>query len=53
MARQLALGRGIDTNAISADYTDGVLTLIIPVAEESKPRKIQVAHKDEAAVIEQ
>ncbi|GAA3870870.1 Hsp20/alpha crystallin family protein [Tessaracoccus defluvii] len=44
VARQLALGRGIDTNAISADYTDGVLTLIIPVAEESKPRKISVQH---------
>lgn len=44
VARQLSLGRGIDTSNISADYTDGVLTLMIPVAEESKPRKIAVQH---------
>lgn len=44
VARQLSLGRGIDTTAIVADYTDGVLQLTIPVAEESKPRKIAVQH---------
>lgn len=44
VARQLSLGAGIDTSAIEADYTDGVLKLTIPVAEESKPRKITVQH---------
>lgn len=52
-ARQLTLGYGLAVDRIKADYADGVLTLTMPVSEESKPRKIQVAHKDEAAVIEQ
>ena len=52
-ARQLTLGRGLATDRIEAGYADGVLTLTIPVAEESKPRKIQVAHKDNSTVIEQ
>lgn len=43
-ARQLSLGPGIDTTKIGADYSDGVLTVTLPVAEESKPRKISVAH---------
>ena len=44
VARQLSLGRGIDAGAIAADYVDGVLKVTIPVAEESKPRKINVQH---------
>ena len=43
-ARQLTLGRGIAIDRISADYSDGVLTLTIPVAEAAKPRKIAVQH---------
>ncbi|MDR2975287.1 MAG: Hsp20/alpha crystallin family protein [Propionibacteriaceae bacterium] len=41
-ARQISLGRGLDTSRIEAGYTDGVLTLTIPIAEEAKPRKITV-----------
>ncbi len=41
-ARQLTLGAGLDLAKIEADYVDGVLTLRIPVAEEAKPRKIEV-----------
>ena len=43
-ARQLTLGYGVATDRIAADYSDGVLTLTIPVAEEAKPRKISVSH---------
>ncbi|ASR56135.1 MULTISPECIES: Hsp20/alpha crystallin family protein [Cellulomonas] len=43
-ARQLTLGRGLALDAISATYTDGVLTLTIPVAQEAKPRRIEVQH---------
>ncbi|WP_237565483.1 Hsp20/alpha crystallin family protein [Ornithinimicrobium cavernae] len=43
-ARQLTLGRGLATDRIDASYADGVLQLVIPVAEEAKPRKIEVAH---------
>src|SRR5512139_4122859 len=43
-ARQLTLGYGVASSRIEADYSDGVLTLTIPVAEEAKPRKISVSH---------
>jgi len=41
-ARQLVVGDGLSLDAIVAAYHDGVLTLTIPVAEESKPRRITV-----------
>jgi HSP20 family protein len=41
--RQLSLGEGIDASAISATYENGVLTVIIPLAERARPRKIDVA----------
>lgn len=43
-ARQLTLGNGLALDRVKAGYQDGVLTLHIPVAEEAKPRKIQVSH---------
>ncbi len=52
VARQLSLGRGLDSNKIEADYTNGVLKVVIPVAEESKPRKISVAHTGGSKQIE-
>ena len=50
-ARQLTVGRGLALDAISATYTDGVLTLTIPVAEEAKPRRIEVQHGASTAQI--
>jgi len=44
-SRQLVLGDNLDTEKITADYDQGVLTLRIPVAEQAKPRKITVASK--------
>ena len=41
-SRQLFLGDTLDAEHISADYSAGVLTLRIPVAEKAKPRKISV-----------
>jgi len=43
-ARQLTLGYGLDVANVVASYTDGVLKVTIPVAEEAKPRKIQITH---------
>jgi len=40
--RQLTLGEGLDTGAISAHYDNGVLSVVIPVTEQAKPRKIEV-----------
>src|SRR3954462_11783672 len=41
-SRQLFLGDTLDVDALQADYTDGVLTLRIPVAERAKPRKVSI-----------
>ncbi|MFI2703472.1 Hsp20/alpha crystallin family protein [Cellulosimicrobium composti] len=43
-ARQLTVGRGLALDEITASYEDGVLSLTIPVAEEARPRRIDVAH---------
>ena len=43
-ARQLTVGQGLALDDISATYNDGVLTLTIPVAQEAKPRRIEVQH---------
>ncbi|QLJ00181.1 Hsp20/alpha crystallin family protein [Streptomyces sp. NEAU-sy36] len=40
--RQLFLGDTLDTDRIDASYESGVLTLRIPVAEQAKPRRIQI-----------
>lgn len=40
--RQLTLGDGLDLDSINATYTDGVLTITIPVAERAKPRRIAI-----------
>jgi HSP20 family protein len=40
--RQVHLGDGLDAERIEARYSDGVLTLRIPVAEAAQPRKIEV-----------
>ncbi|RSS82180.1 Hsp20/alpha crystallin family protein [Streptomyces sp. WAC06614] len=40
--RQLFLGETLDTEHIEATYDAGVLSLRIPVAEQTKPRKIEV-----------
>jgi HSP20 family protein len=50
-ARQLTVGRGLALDAISATYADGVLTLTVPVAEEAKPRRIEVQHGEDARQI--
>jgi HSP20 family protein len=47
-SRQLFLGDTLDTEHITADYTNGVLTLRIPVAETAKPRKIAITADTDA-----
>ena len=42
--RQLFLGESLDRDHITANYENGVLTLTIPVAEEAKPRKVEITH---------
>lgn len=51
-SRQLVLGDNLDTERITADYGNGVLTLTIPVAERAKPRRITVSTKDDRQAID-
>lgn len=44
--RQLFLGDTLDADRIDASYEAGVLTLRIPVAEQAKPRRIQITGGD-------
>lgn len=41
-SRQLFLGDTLDSSRIQADYTDGVLTLRLPIAERAKPRRVPI-----------
>ncbi len=45
-ARSFSLANTVNTEAIKADYKDGVLTLNVPKREEAKPKqiKVNVAH---------
>jgi HSP20 family protein len=45
-SRQLFLGDTLDTEHVTASYDAGVLTLRIPVAEQAKPRKIEISAAD-------
>ena len=48
-SRQLFLGESLDRDQITATYDNGVLTLTIPVAEEAKPRKVEITHGSDVA----
>ena len=41
-ARSFSLANTVNTDAIKADYKDGVLTLSVPKREEAKPKQIKV-----------
>ena len=47
-SRQLVLGDNVDLAKIQAGYQGGVLRLRVPVAEQAKPRKIQVESGSDA-----
>ncbi|KAA1425927.1 Hsp20/alpha crystallin family protein [Nocardioides antri] len=42
-SRQLVLGDNLDLDRIEAGYDNGVLRLVVPVAEKAKPRKVEIA----------
>ena len=41
-SRSLVLAENLDTESLSADYSNGVLVVTIPVIAEAKPRKIEI-----------
>ena len=50
--RQIALGEGVNADAITATYANGVLTVTIPVAEKAKARRIEVTAQPDRTTIE-
>ncbi len=42
-SRSFSLGNTLNTEAIKAEYRDGVLTLTIPKREEAKPKQVKVS----------
>jgi HSP20 family protein len=47
--RQFSLGEGVDAASISAHYDNGVLSVVIPLGEKAKPRKIEVSTSQNTA----
>lgn len=44
--RQLILGDNLDAEHVQASYVDGVLRILLPIAEKARPRKIAVTRGD-------
>lgn len=42
VTRQVMLGEALDTDKLAARYDAGVLTITIPVAEQAKPRRVEI-----------
>jgi HSP20 family protein len=51
-SRQLFLGDGLDTDRIHATYENGVLTVTVPIADQAKPRRIEVSSEPHRQAIE-
>jgi len=43
-SRSFALPVGVDTGQVEASYQDGTLQILVPKAESSKPRQIQISN---------
>ena len=42
MTRRLRAPEWVDSERVGAEYADGVLTITLPVAEQAKPRRIEI-----------
>lgn len=42
-SRSVTLSAPVKSDGVTASYEDGVLTVVLPKAEEAKPRKIQIS----------
>ncbi len=50
-SRQLFLGESLDTERIEANYDNGVLTVRVPVAEQAKPRRVEISGEGSSKAI--
>ncbi len=44
-SRSISLGDNLDAEGLEASYEDGVLHVTIPMAEQAKPRKVEIGRK--------
>ena len=51
-SRSLTLPKGIDPEAVTAEFSNGVLEVHVPKPEERKPRKIEIAAREGEKAIE-
>ncbi|HZH23726.1 MAG TPA: Hsp20/alpha crystallin family protein [Solirubrobacteraceae bacterium] len=51
-SRSLTLPKGIDPEAVTAEFSNGVLEVHVPKPEERKPRKIEIAAREGDKAIE-
>ena len=49
--RSFAIPNAFDTEAVSADYSNGLLTIKLPKKEAAKPRQVKVAVQDSNAAV--
>ncbi len=52
-SRQMFLGDTLDVDQLEADYADGVLSIRIPVAEQAKPRRIEIARGSDSRQLDE
>jgi HSP20 family protein len=52
VTRQVMLGDSLDAENLEARYDAGVLTVTIPVAEQAKPRKVEIQSGSDQQAIE-
>ena len=45
--RRMHLSENLNSDAVEATYTNGVLEVRIPVLEQAKPRKVEVRQADD------
>jgi HSP20 family protein len=50
-SRQVLLGDALDGSGVEANYDRGVLTVSIPVAEQAKPKKVEIKAAPEAITV--
>lgn len=50
--RQIMLSEALDTDHVEASYDNGVLTVAIPVREQAKPKRIEIAQGGSTTAIE-
>ncbi|MCA1711219.1 MAG: Hsp20/alpha crystallin family protein [Actinobacteria bacterium] len=42
MTRRIRVPEWVDAERVAAEHADGVLTVVLPVAEQAKPRRIEI-----------